>query len=53
MSSVYAPRSILCVPDNAYSLAVTSIKIVVGTSEGGKLFNVGLIVMSENVDVEE
>ena len=53
MSSVYAPRRILCVPDNAYSLAVTSTEIVVGTSVGEKLFNVGLIIMSENVDVEE
>ena len=53
MSSVYAPRSTLCIPDNAYSLAVTSTEIVVGTSVGEKLFNVGLIIMSETVDVEE
>ena len=53
MSSVYTPRRILCVPDNAYSLAVTSTEIVVGTSEGEKLFNSGLMIMSENVDVEE
>ena len=53
MSSVYAPRRIFCVPDNAYSLAVTSTEIVVGTSESEKLFNAGLMVMSENVDVEE
>ena len=51
MSSVYAPRRTLCIPDNAYSLAVTSTEIVIGTSEGEKLFNSGLIVMSENVDV--
>jgi hypothetical protein len=53
MSSVYAPRRILCVPDNAYSLAVTSTEIVVGTSEGEKLFNSGVIIMSENVAVVE
>ena len=49
ISSVYAPRRTLCVPDNAYSLAVTSTEIVVGTSENEKLFNSGLIVMSKNV----
>ena len=45
MSSVYPPRRTLCVPDNAYSLAVTSTEIVVGTSEGEKLFNSGLMIM--------
>ena len=49
MSSVYAPRRTLCVPDNACSLAVTSTEIVVGVSEGEKLFNSGVIIMSENV----
>jgi hypothetical protein len=53
MSSVYAPRRTLCVPDNACSLAMTSIEMVVGTSESEKLFNSGLMIMSENVDVEE
>ena len=43
MSSVYAPRRILCVPDNAYSLAVTSTEIVVGTSESEKLLKNQLI----------
>ena len=53
MSSVYAPRRTLCVPDNACSLKVISIKIVVGSSESEKLFDSGLIIMSENVDVVE
>jgi len=53
MSSVYAPRRTLCVPDNAYSLAVISTEIVVGASDSEKLFNSGVIIMSENVDVEE
>ena len=53
MSSVYAPRRTLCVPDNAYSLVVTSTEIVVTWSESEKLFNAGLIAMSENIDVEE
>ena len=53
MSSVYAPRRTLCVPDNACSLAMTSIEMVVGISDGEKLFNSGLMVRSENVDVKE
>ena len=53
MSSVYAPRRTLCVPDNACSFAMTSIEIVVGMSEGEKLFNSGLMIISENVDVKE
>jgi len=52
MSSVYAPRRTLCVPDNAYSLAVISTVIVVPESESRKLFSC-VMIMSENVDVEE
>ena len=52
MSSVYAPRRTLCVPDNACSLAVTSTEIVVTSEKSGspnqKLFNSGLMVISEN-----
>ena len=38
MSSVYAPRRTLCVPDNACSLAIISTEIVV-LSESEKLFS--------------
>ena len=51
MSSVYAPRRTLCVPDNACSLTMISTVIVV-SSESEKLFSC-VIIMSENVDVEE
>ena len=51
MSSVYAPRRTLCVPDNAYSLAIISTEIVV-LSESEKLFSCVMII-SENVDAEE
>ena len=50
MSSMYAPRSTLCVPDNACSLAMISTVIVV-SSESEKLFSC-VMVISENVDVE-
>ena len=48
---MYAPRRTLCSPDNAYSLAVISIEMVVGTSDGEKLFSSGLMTRSENTDV--
>ena len=51
MSSVYAPRRTLCVPDNACSLAMISTEIVV-LSESEKLFSC-VMIMSENVDVNE
>ena len=51
MSSVYAPRRTLCVPDNACSLAMISTVMVV-LSESEKLFSCVMII-SENVDVEE
>ena len=51
MSSVYAPRSTLCVPDNACSLAIIS-TVMVASSESEKLFSC-VIIISENVDVEE
>ena len=51
MSSVYAPRSTLCVPDNAYSLAMISTVIDVSL-ESEKLSSC-VIIISENVDVEE
>ena len=51
MSSVYAPRSTLCVPDNACSLAMISTEMVV-LSESEKSFSC-VIIISENVDVEE
>ena len=47
MSSVYAPRRTLCVPDNAYSLAIISTEIVV-LSQSEKLFS-GSMILSENV----
>ena len=51
MSSVYAPRRTLCVPDNACSLAMISTVMVV-LSESEKLFSC-VMTISENVDVEE
>ena len=51
MSSVYAPRRTLCVPDNACSPTIISTEIVV-LSESEKLFSCVMII-SENVDVEE
>ena len=45
------PRSTLCVPDNACSLAIISTVMVV-LSESEKLFSC-VMIMSENVDVEE
>jgi len=53
MSSVYAPRRTLCVPDNACSLTLICTEIVVEVSDSEKLFNSGLMIISENVDVEE
>ena len=51
MSSVCAPRSILCVPDNACSLAIIStVMIVLSVSEKLSLC---VMIISENVDVEE
>ena len=49
---MYAPRRILCVPDNAWSLAMISIEIVVRSSESEKLSSC-VMIMSENVDVDE
>ena len=52
MSSVYAPRSTLCVPDNACSLAIISTMIDVSL-ESEKSSSC-VIIKSENVDeVEE
>ena len=48
---MYRPRSTLCVPDNACSLAMISTVMVV-LSESKTLFSC-VMIMSENVDVEE
>ena len=51
MSSVYAPRSTLCVPDNACSLAMIS--TVTDVSLESEKLSSCVIITSENVDVEE
>ena len=51
MSSVYAPRRTLCVPDNACSLAIIS-TVMIDLSMSEKFFSC-VIIISENVDVEE
>ena len=51
MSSVYAPRSTLCVPDNACSLAMIS--TVTDVSLESEKLSSCVIITSENVDVED
>ena len=53
MSSVYAPKRTLCVPVNACSLAVISTEMDIGSSDKEKSVRIGLITISENVDVTE